>query len=626
MGECIFCWNSKKQSVVAHSTAEAEYIAAFVAANQLVWLRKILKDLDCDQVEPTELFCDNMSVIAISKNSVLLIWEECHSESKLCSIPPRTSGTENQALPLGEWEGYLGSDVHSSQFGVHEMMENNQVIIVGEGIVGLAAFTGSHEWILANNCRNDTHPPEVLNEVHHRFSAGMQTIVVVPVCPHGVLQLGSSSADSFNQQIISSQAASRIVGRPSCSQPRQIQDNELASSSAINIHNVTKIFAKYCDDFCEPKNIPVMKPDNPFMDQLANGVVGAEVIPSNPGAWLNQQTASCNSRPEFNHQPIINSLAMSYVRTNEGHSLASPAGSHISVQLPNEVDGQTRQNSIPCSLLKLPKLADINHSSTFLAGVGIQNAGSSGAEEVHLSSLLGRFSASGILSGSSNPEYHPANVKHTENEICAVEEKVLPSGDELYDILACVKAEDMFKDSLALTSIREVNSDLFSLNEGISDRNMFSDMGTDHLLDAVVSRVHAAAKQIQMKMLVLPPMMVFEVGSRSMVSPIIVEDLNPPSQMLVEMLCEEQGFFLEIANSIRGLGLTILDITRMEIFMSLVQHLEQAVKGSAAALGALENDDMKAHLTFPQTSSMPATGMPIAVCSELPDKLLKYGR
>ncbi|KAJ6691620.1 TRANSCRIPTION FACTOR LHW [Salix purpurea] len=329
----------------------------------------------------------------------------------------------------------------------------------------------------------------------------MQTIVVVPVCPHGVLQLGSSSADNFNQQIISSQAASRIVGRPSCFQPRQIQDNELASSSAINIHNVTKISAKYCDDFCEPKNIPVMKPDNPFMDQLANGVVGAEVIPSNP-----------------------DSLAMSYVKTNGGHSLASPAG------------------------------------------VGIQNAGSSGAEEVHLSSLLGRFSASGILSGSSNPEYHPANVKHTENEICAVEEKVLPSGDDLYDTLV-----------------------------------------------------------------VLPPMMAFEVGSRSMVSPIIVEDLNPPSQMLVEMLCAEQGFFLEIANSIRGLGLTILkgvmeaqndnmwarfaveanrDITRMEIFMSLVQHLEQAVKGSAAALGALENDDMKVHLTFPQTTSMPATGLP----------------
>jgi hypothetical protein len=70
MGDCIFCWNSKKQSVVAHSTAEAEYISAFVAANQLVWLRKVLKDLNCDQGEPTELLCDNMAAIAISKNSV----------------------------------------------------------------------------------------------------------------------------------------------------------------------------------------------------------------------------------------------------------------------------------------------------------------------------------------------------------------------------------------------------------------------------------------------------------------------------------------------------------------------------------------------------------------------------
>jgi hypothetical protein len=70
MGGSVFCWNSKKQSVVAHSTAEAEYIAAYVAAKQLVWLRKMMEDLNFVQLEPTELFCDNMSAIAISKNSV----------------------------------------------------------------------------------------------------------------------------------------------------------------------------------------------------------------------------------------------------------------------------------------------------------------------------------------------------------------------------------------------------------------------------------------------------------------------------------------------------------------------------------------------------------------------------
>jgi hypothetical protein len=70
IGGSIFCWNSKKQSVVAHSTAEAEYIAAYVAAKQLIWLRKMLNDLDFDQRSPTKLFCDNTSAIAISKNSV----------------------------------------------------------------------------------------------------------------------------------------------------------------------------------------------------------------------------------------------------------------------------------------------------------------------------------------------------------------------------------------------------------------------------------------------------------------------------------------------------------------------------------------------------------------------------
>ncbi|XP_038979355.1 uncharacterized protein LOC120109718 isoform X1 [Phoenix dactylifera] len=88
----------------------------------------------------------------------------------------------------------------------------------------------------------------------------------------------------------------------------------------------------------------------------------------------------------------------------------------------------------------------------------------------------------------------------------------------------------------------------------------------------------------------------YEVAGQTMVCPIIVEDLTPPGQMLVEMLCEERGFFLEIADIIRGFGLTILkgvmeihdskiwarflveanrDVTRMDIFLSLVQLLQQ---------------------------------------------------
>ncbi|XP_021762535.1 uncharacterized protein LOC110727276 [Chenopodium quinoa] len=42
LGSGVFSWISKKQEVVAQSTAEAEYIAASATVNQAVWLRKIL--------------------------------------------------------------------------------------------------------------------------------------------------------------------------------------------------------------------------------------------------------------------------------------------------------------------------------------------------------------------------------------------------------------------------------------------------------------------------------------------------------------------------------------------------------------------------------------------------------
>lgn len=51
----------------------------------------------------------------------------------------------------------------------------------------------------------------------------------------------------------------------------------------------------------------------------------------------------------------------------------------------------------------------------------------------------------------------------------------------------------------------------------------------------------------------------FQLGSELEVCPIVVEDLEYPGHMLVKMLCNEHGLFLEIAQVIRGLELTILE-------------------------------------------------------------------
>ncbi|GKU91768.1 hypothetical protein SLEP1_g5591 [Rubroshorea leprosula] len=67
----ILSWSSKKQDSVAKSTAEAEYIVASLASDQAVWFRKLMNDLKQPQIHPTELFCDNLSAVAIVKNPIL---------------------------------------------------------------------------------------------------------------------------------------------------------------------------------------------------------------------------------------------------------------------------------------------------------------------------------------------------------------------------------------------------------------------------------------------------------------------------------------------------------------------------------------------------------------------------
>ena len=49
-------WRSKKQTCVALSTAEAEYVALSQATQEVTWLRELFKDLHNKQTEPTIIY------------------------------------------------------------------------------------------------------------------------------------------------------------------------------------------------------------------------------------------------------------------------------------------------------------------------------------------------------------------------------------------------------------------------------------------------------------------------------------------------------------------------------------------------------------------------------------------
>ena len=63
-------WRSKKQPTFALSSTEAEYRGAADAACEVVFLKRILKNLGVPITDLTLLYCDNMSSIHLARNPI----------------------------------------------------------------------------------------------------------------------------------------------------------------------------------------------------------------------------------------------------------------------------------------------------------------------------------------------------------------------------------------------------------------------------------------------------------------------------------------------------------------------------------------------------------------------------
>ncbi|GJZ96430.1 retrovirus-related pol polyprotein from transposon TNT 1-94 [Tanacetum coccineum] len=79
MGCCLTSWFSKKQTALAISTTEAEYVSARKACQQALWMKQALVDYDI-KLDDIPVLCDNKGAIDLSKNPVL------HSRTKHIEI------------------------------------------------------------------------------------------------------------------------------------------------------------------------------------------------------------------------------------------------------------------------------------------------------------------------------------------------------------------------------------------------------------------------------------------------------------------------------------------------------------------------------------------------------------
>ncbi|GKE90027.1 hypothetical protein Tco_1567502 [Tanacetum coccineum] len=67
MGCCLTTWFSMKQTALAISTTEDEYVSAKKACQQALWMKQALIDYDI-RLDDVPIMCDNKGTIDLSKN------------------------------------------------------------------------------------------------------------------------------------------------------------------------------------------------------------------------------------------------------------------------------------------------------------------------------------------------------------------------------------------------------------------------------------------------------------------------------------------------------------------------------------------------------------------------------
>ena len=121
MGENLVTWRGKTQSVVARSSAEAEFRAmAFLGICEGMWIKSILEELKIGISKPMKLYCDNRAAISMAHNPVQ------HDRTKHVEIDrhfiKEKLESGNLCIPYVPLDGQI-ADVFTKGLGVQHFLK-----------------------------------------------------------------------------------------------------------------------------------------------------------------------------------------------------------------------------------------------------------------------------------------------------------------------------------------------------------------------------------------------------------------------------------------------------------------------------------------------------------------------
>lgn len=211
----------------------------------------------------------------------------------------------------------------------------------------------------------------------------------------------------------------------------------------------------------------------------------AEVIPSNSDAWLNQQSSLYNSRPGFNYQPSMWQSSVNGRSSKEKQIVIDDAVNGFDNN--RFVTSHLEKNGATATRSSSDSRKERMDDNLFQA---LNNPFSYSNEHISLGDKIPSFThdTRDVDPESTNSKFE---VGHTQNSL----------GDDLFDILGADFKNKLLsgswnnnmhddrqnpsKEAAMSINVQDVSSDFYLVNEG-----------TEHLLDAVVSRAFSSSKQI----------------------------------------------------------------------------------------------------------------------------------
>ncbi|KAK1420546.1 hypothetical protein QVD17_22230 [Tagetes erecta] len=521
---------------------------------------------------------------------MMLSWEDAYCDDKEksdCSEINNWFNNTNDSLK-DEWypQDHLGLAIANMSYRVYS---------VGEGVIGRVAATGKHQWISGHQlvdsvCSIDEH----FDKWKTQFTAGIRTIIAVAVGSYGVVQLGSLKTITEDLKLVNHirEIFFELLGSSPC-----VTEMSTSSSSVRfykHVNNQDRTMGKWKK---VEKITDHQENENPISDSVQLTTCNDQnwdlFMPTFPnssfkfpaGCELYEALGPtfCKQTNYFNQETVTTKTEMITIDQMAGDTTSTQrSGSEnlleaVVASVCCSGSDDKRSTSFDQPIKPLSRLQQT-----------LSDSQTNGSICYSFERSLQGFSSAGVSRCSEQLDRPQVPPKAGKKRARPGESgKPRPRDRQLI--------QDRIKELRQLVPNGSKCS-IDSLLERTIKHMLFMQCVTKH-----ADKIDKCAESKLLGSEEQGSSWAMEVGNDLKVCPIIVENIGTDGQMLVEMVCDECVHFLEITESIKSLGLTILkgaidaygdktwmcfivegennrSMHRMDILWSLVQILELKTK------------------------------------------------